>query len=228
MSDAARDIVKYSDSDYNPYHGEICRINLKAMWNSSWGEQVLDRLLAERSWPYGARQEAITLCRASIGAEISYEFDSLVRERDFLLLLNISVKDPSSQIDSECSINEEKGSCSGISWHTEINSNGSPPPTSPQILWLDYNSLNHPLIWRFWREGDRLEPSGMVGTVSISDLLTQWKVPHTLRNKAKILIDGRDKILWVFVSSEDGAKSRISRNISLSDGEKKLIVEAQL
>lgn len=227
MSDAARDIVKYSDLGYNSYDGEICRINLKVLWDSLWGEQVLDRLLAERSWPYGARQEAITLCRASIGAEISYEFDSLVRERDYLLLLNISMKDKSSQIDAECSINEEKGACKGLNWHTNINDDGSSPPTNPQILWLDYNSLNHPLIWRFWREGDKLEPSGMDGTVNVSDLLTQWKVPHLSRKKAQVLIDGRDKILWVFVASEDGAKSRVSRNISLTDGAKKLIMEAQ-
>jgi len=227
MSDATRDIVKYTDSHYNTYEGEICRINLKALWDSSWGEQILDRLLAERSWPYGARKEALILCSASIGAEISYELDSLVRERDFLLLRNLSLAKPSSQVDTECSINEENGASSDIKWHTEINSNGSPPPTSPQILWLDYDSLNHPLIWRFWREGDKLKPSGMEGTVSISDLLTQWKVPHTSRNKAKILIDSRDQILWVFIASENGAKARISRNISLTDGEKKLIVEAQ-
>jgi hypothetical protein len=67
----------------------------------------------------------------------------------------------------------------------------------------------------------------MDGTVNVSDLLTQWKVPHLSRKKAQVLIDGRDKILWVFVASEDGAKSRVSRNISLTDGAKKLIMEAQ-
>jgi hypothetical protein len=41
------------------------------------------------------------------------------------------------------------------------------------------------------------------------------------------LADARGQILWVFVASEIGAKSRISRNVQLTEGPKKLILEAK-
>jgi tRNA(Ile)-lysidine synthase len=228
ISDATRDIVRFSEIEYNAYDGEICRINLKALWDSSWGEQVFDRLLAERHWPYGARKEAFTLGKASIGAEITYESDSLTRERDFILLRNIPVKDHTPDVNFECAISEEEGSCESLSWRSEMNTDILVPPTSPQILWIDLDSLKYPLLWRLWREGDKLQPSGMAGTVNVSDLLTQWKVPNLARKNARVLADARDQILWVFVSSEIGAKSRISKNVQLTEGPKKLILEAKL
>jgi tRNA(Ile)-lysidine synthase len=227
ISDATRDIVRFSEIEYNGYDGEICRIHLKALWDSSWGEQVFDRLLAERHWPYGARKEAFALGQASIGAEIRYESDSLTRERDFILLRNIPVKDSTSHMDFECAISEEEGSCESLSWRSEINDDISVPPTQPQILWIDLDSLKYPLLWRIWREGDQLEPTGMAGTVNVSDLLTQWKVPNISRKNARVLADARGQILWVFVASEIGAKSRISRNVQLTEGPKKLILEAK-
>jgi len=227
ISDATRDIVRFSEIEYNGYDGEICRIHLKALWDSSWGEQVFDRLLAERHWPYGARKEAFALGQASIGAEIRYESDSLTRERDFILLRNIPVKDSTSHMDVECAISEEEGSCESLSWRSEINDDISVPPTEPQILWIDLDALKYPLLWRIWREGDQLEPTGMAGTVNVSDLLTQWKVPNISRKNARVLADARGQILWVFVASEIGAKSRISRNVQLTEGPKKLILEAK-
>jgi tRNA(Ile)-lysidine synthase len=227
ISDATRDIVRFSEIEYNGYDGEICRIHLKALWDSSWGEQVFDRLLAERHWPYGARKEAFALGQASIGAEIRYESDSLTRERDFILLRNIPVKDSTSHMDVECAISEEEGSCESLSWRSEINDDISVPPTQPQILWIDLDALKYPLLWRIWREGDQLEPTGMAGTVNVSDLLTQWKVPNISRKNARVLADARGQILWVFVASEIGAKSRISRNVQLTEGPKKLILEAK-
>jgi hypothetical protein len=68
----------------------------------------------------------------------------------------------------------------------------------------------------------------MAGTVNVSDLLTQWKVPNLARKNVRVLTDARDQILWVFASSEIGAKSRISRNVQLTEGPKKLILEATL
>ena len=228
ISDATRDIVRFSEIEYNGYEGEICRINLKALWDSSWGEQVFDRLLAERHWPYGARKEAFALGQASIGAEMTYKSDALTRERDFILLRNIPVMDSTSHMDDECAITEEEGSCESLSWRSEINNDISVPPTQPNILWIDLDALKYPLLWRIWRDGDQLEPNGMAGTVNVSDLLTQWKVPNISRKSARVLADARGQILWVFVASEIGAKSRISRHVQLNEGSKKLILESTL
>ena len=41
-------------------------------------------------------------------------------------------------------------------------------------------------------------PTGMAGTVNVSDLLTQWKVPNLARKNARVLADARGQILWVF------------------------------
>ena len=234
MSDAYRDIVKYYDSglDNSSNKGsEICRINLKALGESVWGNQVMDRLLAQRKWPLGSREQALLLTRASIGAEVSFEDDSLVREREHLILRKVEIESESSDDNAPCNIVNEKGTFQNLSWFCEIENLDTPPPTDPSILWLDFYAIEHPITWRTWENGDKLEPNGMEGTVNVSDLLTQWKVPHLSRSSARVLQDARGNILWVFAEGDKGKGevwSRISRKTTLTNSAKRLIFEVKV
>jgi hypothetical protein len=56
--------------------------------------------------------------------------------------------------------------------------------------------------------------------VKISDLLTQWKVPHRVRKSAHLLVDGSGEVLWAVVDFERETLSRVSKNVSATlDGE---------
>jgi tRNA(Ile)-lysidine synthetase-like protein len=232
MSDASRDIVKYynfsSNTSSNDRANEICRIDLKLLGESAWGDRVLDKLLAERKWPLGSREQACLLKRASIGAEVVFEDDSLVREREYIILRKLETENAINESFSACTLNTENGKFKNLSWTCEVEDLEMSPPRSPEILWLDFHAIEHPLIWRTWANGDKLDPSGMEGSVNISDLLTQWKVPHLSRSTARVLQDAKGNILWVFVAGEDGVWSRISRKVTITKSTKRLVLEVKI
>ena len=202
ISEASRDIIEYNDIDLSS--SIICKINVESLGDSIWGSMIFDRLLAERGWPVGSREEAIILLRASVGAVVHYKNDELRRERNHISLSILSETAPTQLELTVDSISDPQG----LSM-----------PTSPNVLWVGQNSLKGQIIWRPWEYGDKISPSGMEGTVKVSDLLTQWKVPNSARENAHVLLDSTEEILWVFIHFENQSLSRISKKVSVKLGE---------
>jgi tRNA(Ile)-lysidine synthase len=61
---------------------------------------------------------------------------------------------------------------------------------------FDADDLHRALQVRHWREGDRFQPFGLQGTMSVGDLFTNAKVPKTLRKMWPLVVQD-DEILWV-------------------------------
>ena len=200
MSDASRDIVEYCDLDRGD--GALCKLDLHAMGGSIWGDLVLDRLLVERGWPIGSREEALILKRATVGAQITYGADILRRERDFISL-SIATSAPKNITLVRTHLDD----LSGLEF-----------PSDPSVLWVGTSELSDPVKWRPWEHGDKLSPTGMDGTVNVSDLLTQWKVPNGARDSAHVLEDGEGDVLWVFISFENTVLSRVSKKVKVNLG----------
>ncbi|MAO46247.1 MAG: tRNA lysidine(34) synthetase TilS [Crocinitomicaceae bacterium] len=201
MSDASRAIVNYSDLDNGD--GVLCKLDLHAMGSSIWGDLVVDRMLAERGWPVGSREEAMILKRSTVGASICYGGDILLRERDYLSLSRKALTLIAFQL--ERTLIDD---LSDLSF-----------PNDPSILWAGSEEIKEPTKWRAWEHGDKITPTGMDGSVNVSDLLTQWKVPHGARNSAHVLEDAEGDILWVYISFEDTVLSRVSRKVKVNLGE---------
>lgn len=66
----------------------------------------------------------------------------------------------------------------------------------PAVAQLDADKITFPLIWRYWREGDRLMPLGMKQTKKISDLLIDQKIPRPEKAQIRVLEAG-GQIVWV-------------------------------
>ena len=66
----------------------------------------------------------------------------------------------------------------------------------PLTAYIDADQLHGRLRWRTWHDGDRFRPLGMDGSVLVSDLLTNAKVPHRLRRDITVLCDD-EGIVWV-------------------------------
>ena len=66
---------------------------------------------------------------------------------------------------------------------------------APNVLLLDVSAVVGQLRLRPWRSGDRLAPTGMVGTKSVSDLLVEARVPLHRKGLVQVLEDDRG-ILW--------------------------------
>ena len=202
ISEASRYIIEYNDLDISS--NTISRIKLEPLGGSIWGDMIFDRLLAERTWPLGSREEALILKRASVGAVVSYKNDELRRERDHISLSILS---------------STKSETVELSTEKVENPQGMSIPTAPEILWVGESSLKGPTVWREWEAGDKIQPSGMEGSVKISDLLTQWKVPNSTRSSAYVLLDADGDVIWVYIAFDGQSLSRISRKVSVQLGE---------
>ncbi|MBK9184198.1 MAG: tRNA lysidine(34) synthetase TilS [Ignavibacteria bacterium] len=70
------------------------------------------------------------------------------------------------------------------------------PRADGSVAYIDVSSLQGPLIWREWRNGDRFQPFGLNGTVLVSDLLTNSRIPHAERRHIRVICDDAG-IVWV-------------------------------
>jgi tRNA(Ile)-lysidine synthase len=61
---------------------------------------------------------------------------------------------------------------------------------------LDAGRLAETLTVRAWRDGDRMQPLGLVGTKSLQDVFSDRKVPRSLRRSLPVVVSG-DEIAWV-------------------------------
>lgn len=62
-------------------------------------------------------------------------------------------------------------------------------------VYLDPKKIKGDLKVRAWRKGDRMKPVGLQGSKLVSDILTDAKVPHSVRSHQLVLTDD-EKILW--------------------------------
>ena len=67
---------------------------------------------------------------------------------------------------------------------------------APLVVYADAEQLAEPLVVRTWSDGDRLQPLGMHGSKSVSDLLTDDQVAPWVRPHVYVLQSG-DRIAWV-------------------------------
>jgi len=67
----------------------------------------------------------------------------------------------------------------------------------PFQAWVDSNCLQLPLLIRTRRPGDRIQPLGMAaGSLKVSDLMVNLKLPHRIRDKWPVVTSGCE-IIWV-------------------------------
>ena len=142
------------------------------------------------------------LKRATVGAQIKYGADILRRERDYMSLSIVTIASKNIALERT-----HLDKLSGLEF-----------PNDPSVLWVGTSELSDPVKWRPWYHGDKLSPTGMEGTVNVSDLLTQWKVPNGARESAYVLEDGDGDVLWVFISFENTMLSRVSKKVKVNLG----------
>ncbi len=65
-----------------------------------------------------------------------------------------------------------------------------------QRIWLPMD-IPQPLQVRPRRPGDRMRPLGLPGEKSIKDLMNTYKIPRSARPHWPLLVDARDRILWL-------------------------------
>lgn len=82
----------------------------------------------------------------------------------------------------------EKFKINQIDWKKYIKMN---------IIFIDYDELEWPLVLRHRKAGDRFKPLKMEGTKKIKDYFIDSKIPKYKRDKTPILVDAKDRIIWL-------------------------------
>ncbi len=77
---------------------------------------------------------------------------------------------------------------------------------------LDFDRVQIPLAIRNRREGDRFQPSGMMGTKKLKDYFIDEKIPHRQRDSIPLLVDCRS-VVWI-------AGYRLSERVSVNKNTK--------
>jgi len=66
----------------------------------------------------------------------------------------------------------------------------------PLTEYFDADLLPEQLVVRYWRDGDRISPIGMDGSMTVSDFLTNAKI--NISDKRKVLVvSSADEVLWI-------------------------------
>ncbi len=76
----------------------------------------------------------------------------------------------------------------------------TPDPALPRGLWravLDLRRAPPPWTLRTRRHGDRFQPIGMTHTLDLRRYLQSHHVPRFHRDRLPLLVDDRDRILWI-------------------------------
>ena len=71
------------------------------------------------------------------------------------------------------------------------------PSLAGPIAFLQAGAFPQPLAVRYRRPGDRLRPLGAPGTRKLQDWFVDRKVPRADRDRVPLVVDGRDRIVWV-------------------------------
>ncbi|HHV78535.1 MAG TPA: tRNA lysidine(34) synthetase TilS [Firmicutes bacterium] len=66
-----------------------------------------------------------------------------------------------------------------------------------RVAYLDYNSLEMPLVARARRKGDRMQPLGMSGSKKLGDIFREKKTESESRDRVPIITTASGKIVWV-------------------------------
>lgn len=106
---------------------------------------------------------------------------------------------------------------SKFGWEIRKSSLGEVEITSnPNTAFLDYDSLNFPLMVRNWKQGDWFNPLGMKGKKKVSDFMIDAKIPLNLKSRV-LVMQSRDVICWV-------AGHRIDNRFKITEATKNVLI----
>ena len=158
---------------------------------------------------------ALTDPDTETGKHCSTATHRIVRERNHLVsvpldLSGMSVEGPKT-LNPETQPNGKIQTPQGtLSWTVHRSTERPDIVRDERTAQLDLRTLKSPLTLRQWLSGDRIAPLGMKGQQSVSDILTQRKVPHLFRSQVLLLEDAEGSPAWL-------VGHRIDRRVALPE-----------
>lgn len=139
--------------------------------------------------------EVAGLADSQVGRQICFDNHVVVREREGLSITETIEKnqEPVQVINVPCEIQFGFSSfIFSIREHFDVNS----VSRDANIVWLDADKVQMPMLLRVWEAGDTMVPYGMKGKRKIKKILTDSKVPSVFRASYPVLCD-EENVVWL-------------------------------
>lgn len=178
--------------------GDLLKINIEKLLKLSNPKAYLYQLLK----PYEFREwnDVQNLIYAQSGKQILTKNYTLLKDRDFLLLLRTSEK---SSIKEEVYTIREENKEITAPIKLLLKRVQEKTDTNQKSIYVDNELLSYPLKLRRWNSGDFFYPTGMLGKKKISKYFKDEKISIINKNKIWLLCSSKNEIIWIIGKRQD-------------------------
>ncbi|WP_333909544.1 tRNA lysidine(34) synthetase TilS [Tenacibaculum aiptasiae] len=192
------DKIKEISSEVLVNKGDIIKIDIKKILSFSNPKAYLYQLL--KGYKFTEWDDVYNLIYAQSGKKVSTNFYTLLKDRDFLLLLRTN-KNSSSENERVIIYKENTQIVSPI--NLLFKNVQKKTRTDINTIYVDKNLLNYPLILRKWEKGDYFYPTGMVGKKKLSKYFKDEKISVFDKKDIWLLCSGDNEIIWIIGKRQD-------------------------
>lgn len=140
---------------------------------------------------FTAWQDIYDLVEAQSGKQIFSEKYRLLKDREVLILEELSMHDSASYFIEENQTETEHPIALKMTYVTNVTA-----LQDDSVIFVDKDSLKFPLVFRKWEEGDYFYPFGMDGKKKISKYFKDEKFSLIDKENTWLLCSGND-IVWI-------------------------------
>ena len=192
------DQIKQVSSKVLSKQGDLLKINILELQKLSDPRAYLHQLL--KVYKFTEWHDVYNLIYAQTGKKVSTKTHTLLKDRDFLLLLPTNERDNTGN--EKIIIHKNKTRITNpinllfenVHENTIININ---------CIFVDNFLLNYPLIIRKQKAGDYFYPIGMLGKKKVSKYFKDEKLSLFDKNNTWLLCSNDDKIIWIIGRRQD-------------------------
>ncbi|WBX73437.1 tRNA lysidine(34) synthetase TilS [Tenacibaculum pacificus] len=177
---------------------DLLKINISELLKLSTPKAYLYQLL--KDYKFTEWNDVYKLIYAQSGKKVSTNYHTLLKDRDFLLLLHTNKKKPPEN--EQITIHRQT---TKITSPVNLFFENDPKSTFINIncILVDKNSLNYPLSIRKWETGDYFYPTGMIGKKKVSKYFKDEKLSIFEKESTWLLCTNDNEIIWIIGKRQD-------------------------
>ncbi len=192
------DKISEISKEISYYENDLLKINISKLVQLSNPKAYLYQIL--KKYKFTEWNDVYHLINAQSGKKVSTNSHTLLKDRDFLLLLRFDESSSSKQ--ESIIINKENKKITkpiNLLFESVIEKKN----IDTNSIYVDENLLNYPLHIRKWKNGDFFYPTGMMGKKKISKYFKDKKLSVFEKNNVWLLCSNNNEIIWIIGKRQD-------------------------
>ncbi|XRE42872.1 tRNA(Ile)-lysidine synthetase [Tenacibaculum discolor] len=178
--------------------GDLLKISIVKLLKLSNPKAYLYQLL--KPYKFTEWDDVYNLIYAQSGKRILTKFYTLLKDRDFLLLLRTNEK---TSFEEEHFIIREENKEITAPIKLLLKRVQEKTNTDNKSIYVDGELLSFPLKLRRWKSGDFFYPKGMLGRKKVSKYFKDEKISIVNKNKVWLLCSSKNEIIWIVGKRQD-------------------------